>query len=116
MSAYYGNHIFIVWSTLPEATTLTNFSGSATLASASMPFGLTSLPPLEGCRPHARVATKCPCASTVFTHRAVASSQTRMVLSSEADNKNLPDGWNTSARIQLLCPGYISTKSFSERI
>jgi len=91
--SYYGNQTLMVWSTLPEATTLINFSGSAVLASASAPFSLGSLPPPdEGCRPHARAATKCPCASTVLTHRAVASSQTRIVLSSEADNKNFPDG------------------------
>lgn len=33
--------------------------------------------------------------------RPVRRSQVRIVLSSEADSRNLPEGWNTNARIQL---------------
>lgn len=34
-------------------------------------------------------------------HRPVTRSHVRTVLSSEAERRNLPEGWKTSARIQL---------------
>jgi len=94
----YGNQTFIVWSTLAVATTLTNFPASDALGPA--PFDLASASPVAEFAvvlPHARVVMKCPCASRTFMHRPVESSQTRIVLSSPADNKNLPEGWKTSA-------------------
>lgn len=76
----YGSQILIVWSTLPDATTLTILSRSAPL-SAPAPLGLASpSEPLDVvCRPQARHVTKCPCACTVFTQRPVLSSHTLIV-------------------------------------
>ena len=50
--------------------------------------------------------TKCWWASRVFMHRPAFKSQILIVLSSDALNKNLPEGWNTSPRTQLSCPIY----------
>jgi hypothetical protein len=104
----HGNQILIVWSTLPVATTFTSFSGSADAAAKLLsplaPFADAA--PAAGCRPHARVATKWLWASTVLIHRPVARSQTRTVLSSEAERRYLPEGWKARARTQLSCPGY----------
>jgi hypothetical protein len=48
--------------------------------------------------------TKCECASIVFMQRPVFRSHIFMVLSSDADNKNLPLGCTTRPRTQLSCP------------
>lgn len=99
-----GNHILIVWSTLPVATTLTSFSGSPE-STPSAPFTpFLSLAPPAGCLPQASVATKWLWASTVLTQRPVESSQTRIVLSSEEERRYLPEGWKARARTQLSCP------------
>ena len=104
---HHGIQILIVWSLLPVATTLTSFSGSvASLPVPEVPFTALVLAPEAGLRPQAIVVTKWLCASTIFIHRPVESSQTRIVLSSEADSKYFPEGWNASARIQLSCPAY----------
>jgi hypothetical protein len=88
-----------VWSTLPVAITL------ILLGSASFPSAPGAPPPMTA-RPHAIHVTKCPCASIVFTHRPWARSQTRIVLSSATERRYFPDGWKTSARIQLSWPAY----------
>ena len=73
----YGSQILIFWSTLPEATTFTNFSTSD--FPSPLGFAEPSLAAAGAWRPHARQGTKCECAWTVFTHRPVVSSQTRIV-------------------------------------
>lgn len=59
-STLHGSQILIVWSTLPEATTFTNFSVSGGLPSADAPFvlGEASAVCAPACRPHARHVTK----------------------------------------------------------
>lgn len=91
-----------VWSTDPVATTLTSCAVSCAFPFA--PFAVAPFawaPPGAGARPHAIVVTKCSCASSTLRHRPVARSHVRIVLSSEAERRNLPDGWKTSARTQL---------------
>lgn len=46
---------------------------------------------------------KCLWASKVFAQRLFLRSQTRKVLSSLADIRNLPPGWNTTPLTQLSC-------------
>lgn len=97
----HGSQTLIVWSTLPVATTFTNFSGSV-FPDPDAPFVFAASAGAWG--PHAMQFTKCPCASTVFTQRPVLISHTRIVLSSHAESRNFPHGWNTRARTQLSCP------------
>lgn len=85
------NQILMPWSTLPEATARTAFSGSVAF----------ELPLMVTCGLNARVVTKCSCATIVCTHSPVDNAHTRIVLSSEADRRNLPDGWYTRALIQF---------------
>ena len=63
-------------------------------------------PPDMLARPHVMHVTNLSCASTVFVHRPLCKSQILIVLSSDAERRYLPDGWKTSARIQLSCPVY----------
>lgn len=51
---------------------------------------------------------KCWCAYSVFMHRLLRKSHTRMVLSSLADTKYLPPGWNARPRTQLSWPLRVS--------
>lgn len=75
----YGNQIFIVWSTLPVATTLINFPASGAFEPFVLAASASVAVEFAARLPQARVLTKCPCACTTFTHRPVVSSQTRMV-------------------------------------
>ena len=75
----HGSQILIVWSTLPDATTLTNFSTSGFAPPAPLGFAEASPPPDDAWRPHAKQVTKWTCAWTVFTHLPVVSSHTRIV-------------------------------------
>jgi len=51
---------------------------------------------------------KCWCAYSVFMHRLLRKSQTRMVLSSLAETRYLPPGWNARPRTQLSWPLSVS--------
>lgn len=51
---------------------------------------------------------KCWCAYRVFMHRLLRKSQTLMVLSSLAETRYLPPGWNAKPRTQLSCPFNVS--------
>lgn len=79
------------------------FASGLTLSLAAVAGSSGAAPPIVA-RPQTIHVTKCPCASMVFVHRPLARSHTLMVLSSDADKRYFPDGWNTNARIQLSWP------------
>jgi len=88
----------------------------------------SSLPSVTGVGPHATHWTNGECASTkqcqyehpfrkgikikcqmtanalFFRHRPVFKSHTRIVWSSAADSRNLPQGWKVSSCTQPSCP------------
>lgn len=85
-----GTLTFTLWSTDPVASTLTTFPSPPA--------------PDIACRPHVMQVTNLSWASIVFVQRPFWRSQTFIVLSSDADKRYFPDGWNTRARIQLSWP------------
>lgn len=107
----YGNQILTVWSTLALASTFTTCDAPAPFTPApfvAAPFAAGAAPPpVAPALPHTKLVTKCACASSVFVHRPVVKSHVRMVLSSEAERRNLPLGWKTRARTQLSWPARV---------
>lgn len=100
----YGNQILTVWSTLALANTFTTCPPPGP---AAAPAPLVVAPfagPGFEALPQTKLVTKWAWASSVLVHRPVSRSQVRIVLSSEAESRNLPFGWNTSARTQLSWP------------
>lgn len=60
-----------------------------------------------------KLVTKCECAVIALWHRFWPKAQTLTVLSSLADRRYFPPGWNFSPRIQLSWPIYKIIKKFA---
>lgn len=95
-------HILTVWSTLPVATTGLAWQYLQLFHSRNQYLCSMRLNGTDDA--YDMHVTKCECASIVFIQRPVLRSQIFMVLSSDADNRNLPLGWTTSPRTQLSWP------------
>jgi len=101
-----GNQILIVLSQLAVATTFIGRTDGASSPLFAVPLGAETALAALGCLPHDKQDTNflSSWAYIVLAHRPVANSQTRIVLSSPADNRYFPEGWNARLCTQSSCP------------